>query len=187
MICFPINNVPKIEKIGVYAVHNKVNDKYYIGSAFNLYVRLSQYERNWRIRNSLLETRKIDEDFIKYGWNNFEFIILETFESGTIKYEELYQKEKEYAIKYNSIYPNGYNTIYPAPTNSKRYGQPIICQTTDETKGKRKEHNKQFTVISWQMKKSDVEKLNRLVADSHKSRNAYIVDLLDKEVFGNIQ
>ena len=35
---------PKVEKIGIYAIRNKKNNKYYIGAASNIAARLEKHE-----------------------------------------------------------------------------------------------------------------------------------------------
>lgn len=184
MICFPLTNIPKIEKIGIYAVHNKINDKYYIGSAFNVYSRLLQHERDLRLRDRLTVTGKISEDYKKYGKDNFEFIILETFENGLL-YEELYKKEREYAVKYNAIHPYGYNTWMPAPTNSGKCGQPIRCHSTDELIAKRKEYNKNFTTLTCRIKESDMIKFKNRVKAENKSVNQALREFIIAEIEKN--
>ena len=32
--------IPEVRKVGVYAIHNKENNKYYVGSSTNIYNRI---------------------------------------------------------------------------------------------------------------------------------------------------
>ena len=67
-----IIEVPDVEAVGVYAIHNRKNDKYYVGSSVNIKTRLKTHQRNMeKLQGSNL---KIDEDL-----KNFEFIVLKTF------------------------------------------------------------------------------------------------------------
>lgn len=47
----------------------------------------------------------------KYGWDNFEHLILEEVSANSKKelQEKLSRKEQEYIYKYNTLAPNGYN------------------------------------------------------------------------------
>ena len=73
-----IIEVPDVEAVGVYAIHNKKNDKYYIGSSVNVKTRLKTHQRNMeKLQGSNL---KMDEDLKTFeDLENFEFIVLKTF------------------------------------------------------------------------------------------------------------
>ena len=84
----------------VYVHINKINDKRYVGQTNNI-------ERRWRsngvdYKNSLYFYNAIQ----KYGWNNFEHIILK----DNLTKEEADKWEKYYIDFYHSRYnENGYN------------------------------------------------------------------------------
>lgn len=173
MTFFSINDIPKIEKVGVYAIRCKATDKYYIGSAFNVYARLITHSRSIRLHNELPVSGKMDEDIKKYGKENIEFAIIKTFENNELKYEELYKKEKEYVIKYNSIFPNGYNTYLPSLTNSKKIGTPVKAITTEETKRKVQEYIKE-TTIKCDLPSSYIKKFRQYAKSQGTTANALL-------------
>ena len=74
------------------------NNKSYIGSTNDLQKRKEQHRLN--------ETCKFGRAIEKYGYDKFEFTILETIKYG--EKHELYELENSYIIKHNSII-NGYN------------------------------------------------------------------------------
>lgn len=112
---FDLGDIPEIQKVGVYAIHNKTNDKYYVGSTTNLYHRFSLYYRSFIEGCGI--NRKMDEDFKSCEqFCDFEIIIIEEFENNEITNLQLRRKEWEYIKKYNAI-DNGYNTYMPSIGN----------------------------------------------------------------------
>ena len=90
----------------IYMYENKINKKVYIGKTI---------DEVKRIKSHLYESRKTSNKFYnavrKYGWENFEYIIVDRFESSS-KEElntELSNLEIFYIKKFDSI-KNGYNT-----------------------------------------------------------------------------
>lgn len=90
--------IPECEKIGIYAIRNTKNNRMYIGSSKNIKQRTQQHRR------MLLDlhgcNNKIREDIRKKSdLKNIEFIVMKTFESGTItkqKKEQLSEDDIEY-------------------------------------------------------------------------------------------
>ena len=82
----------------VYMHNNKINNKKYIGQTCNIEKRWEyngcHYENSFKFYNAL----------IKYGWNNFDHIILKE----NLSLEEANFWESYYINYYNSI-ENGYN------------------------------------------------------------------------------
>ena len=74
------------------------NNKSYIGSTNNIKERKEQHKTN--------QTCKFGRAIEKYGYDKFEFIILETIQYG--EKQELYELGNTYIIKHNNI-TNGYN------------------------------------------------------------------------------
>ena len=99
-------NIPQVQKIGIYAIRNKSNNKYYIGSSVNVYNRMLTHAR------SILRYGGISihmaKDLKKKDYKNLEFIVLKTFEDGVITDGELRDKEWEMILKYQS-HISGYN------------------------------------------------------------------------------
>ena len=84
---------------GIYLITNRVNNKQYIGQSVNIYYRWKQYKYNYKTGNSLLY-----KDMQQYGFENFEFKIIEKCHVSLLN-----EKEKYYIKKYNTLIPNGYN------------------------------------------------------------------------------
>lgn len=66
-----INNIPNIS--GIYLFRNKINNKVYIGQANDIHIRFNQHKN--QINDGLYFHRAL----LKYGYNNFEYYILESF------------------------------------------------------------------------------------------------------------
>lgn len=82
----------------VYVHINKINGKAYVGQSVNI-------EERWRSNGKNYEgCPKFYRAIKKYGWDNFEHILIEQ----NLLREEADQKEKEFIEKYNSI-KAGYN------------------------------------------------------------------------------
>lgn len=100
-------NAPKYA--GIYYFKNKINGKYYIGQAVKLRKRLLSHINNYHgDRYSHLAIYKA---FKKYGLENFELGILDTFTEALTKETKakLDVLEKKYIQQYNSYGATGYN------------------------------------------------------------------------------
>ena len=110
-------------KSGIYKILNKINGKFYIGSAVNL-------ERRWKKHKYELNTQTHVNPYLQKAWNkywniSFELIVLEYCEK-----DKLLERE-QYWLDFTKCYDDkiGYNILkFSASTfGSKR---------TDETKAK---------------------------------------------------
>ena len=82
----------------IYMHKNKINSKIYIGQSCNLNIRWHPI--------SYKDCSYFYNAIQKYGWDNFEHIILE----DSLSIEEADQKEKYYIEKYNTLNRDyGYN------------------------------------------------------------------------------
>lgn len=90
---------------GIYKIVNTKNSKVYIG-----YASISLGDRRDShfacLRNGYHFNKKLQEDFDKYGEENFSFEVVEVIEDKDI--DTFKEKEKFYIEKYNSI-EEGYN------------------------------------------------------------------------------
>jgi group I intron endonuclease len=87
--------------IGIYAIKNIKNNKYYIGQSLHV-------ERRWIEHKSELNNNRHTNRHLQFSWNKngseqFEFILLEE-----CLLEELDTKEKYWIREFNS-YEGGYN------------------------------------------------------------------------------
>jgi group I intron endonuclease len=89
---------------GIYKIVNKINNKIYVGQAFNLYDRW-KYGHIWSLKNNRHSNIHLQKSYNKYGEDNFYFEIIEE-----CTLEELNEKEI-YWISYfkSSIRLYGYN------------------------------------------------------------------------------
>lgn len=81
--------------IGIYKITNKLNGKSYIGQSIHCGKRLDEHCKGGQL---------IDEIIQLEGIENFTFEILKE-----VNEEELSYWEDYYIMKYNSLFPNGYN------------------------------------------------------------------------------
>jgi group I intron endonuclease len=89
----------------IYKIMNKSNNKIYIGQTTrNLNKRIYEYKK--ALNSESFYNKILQNSFKKYGWNNFEFTIIDT----AISLFDLNEKEIYYINKYNSRDKNlGYN------------------------------------------------------------------------------
>lgn len=66
----------KLNKSGVYKITNKVNGKFYIGSATNFYHRF--YTHLWGLNNNKHYNKYLQKSWNKYGESSFKFEALAT-------------------------------------------------------------------------------------------------------------
>lgn len=95
---------------GIYALHNIINDKYYIGRAKILRKRLQAHMLQVNKENTKYPIYKA---ILKYGAGNFELLILEEYDANNPDIERILDDaEKFYIKKYNSYGSTGYNQTY---------------------------------------------------------------------------
>lgn len=90
-----------MKKYIIYRHLNKINGKSYIGQT------CQKPSERWRKGNGYVSSTKFWNAIKKYGWDNFDHIILETNLSG----EEANNREKYWIEYFNSV-ENGYNLSY---------------------------------------------------------------------------
>lgn len=94
---------------GIYKITNKINGKVYIGESLDIL-------RRWREHKETLEDNKhsnykLQEEYNKYGIDNFEFNIVSVLNDDISHFSDKYillVYEYYYILKYNSI-KSGYN------------------------------------------------------------------------------
>ena len=126
----------------VYIHKNKINGKVYVG------LTKQKPENRWRFGMGYKTQPKFFRAILKYGWDNFEHIIIYT---GLTEYEAS-KKEKELIIKYDS-YNNGYNadlggsTTNHSPATLEKMRQSMTGKKhTQETKNKISQSKNQYKI-----------------------------------------
>lgn len=91
-----------------------INNKSYIGQSINPHRRFGAHLSRART-GDFSPKQELYKDILKYGENNFILEILEWTENYDLK-------EQEYIIKFNTIYPNGYNILPGGNVQPHYYG-----------------------------------------------------------------
>ena len=125
-----IIQVPDVKKVGVYAIHNKITGKYYVGSSSNVNSRLKTHRSN--IEKLYGSNMKMDEDLkTEDDIKNFEFLILETFNDYEITETKLRERESFYIRNYN-----GYNVSGRNPYINGYFGENELLTSKKISYGK---------------------------------------------------
>lgn len=90
--------------VGIYKITNLINKKVYIGQSINIEKRFIAHKSVYKNYKAHNYEYPLYRAMRKYGFENFQFEILE---ECSIK--DLDEKEKYYIKYYNSKLPNGYN------------------------------------------------------------------------------
>lgn len=86
---------------GIYGIHNKITDKWYIGQSINIENRFKHHK--WGLISGYHFNRHLLHSWQQYGQSAFEFLVIEECEKSVLN-----DREKHWIKKYNSI-KNGYN------------------------------------------------------------------------------
>ena len=137
----------------IYRILNKITQKCYIGESKCLNIN-----RRWNQHKKTIENNKgycpaLRDAVIKYGIENFIFnVIIVCFDDDRFKYE------KEFIIKYNSVFPNGYNLTNGGEGGGGFQGK----KHSEEVKNKIKNTLKQKYIDNPELKKQLSER-NKIV------------------------
>lgn len=110
---------------GIYCIINKVNKKFYIGSAKNIKQRWYTHKRD--LRNNKHKNKYLQDAWSQYKEESFEFIILEYAEPSS-----LIECEQKWIDKFDTS-KNGYN-ICPIAGNTT--GKLLSDETKDKIRQK---------------------------------------------------
>ena len=98
-----LNSIP--EKPGIYVWYNKINNKCYVGQAINLYNRIKQHLKSYKVNS---QHKLLYYAINKYGIENFEVLIVKTLVPSEDIKEQLDNLEQFYINRYNCL-NCGYN------------------------------------------------------------------------------
>ncbi len=103
---------------GIYSIHNKINNKKYIGHSKNITYRWYHHLNN--LMNNNHPNYKLQEDFNTYGLNAFNFSILKLIEGK----DNLILKEQEYLNLLD--FDNNYNLFNSSINNIQREEKKFV-------------------------------------------------------------
>lgn len=160
-----------MNKIGIYQIVNKVNQKRYIGSSIRLNGRKKRHfsELNCNVHHS----QALQRAYNKYGKENFHFFILEYCEA-----DKLLEREQYYL-----------DTLKPEYNICKTAGNCLGKITTNETKQKMKESSKKYWDKIGRSHKDKIKIIreqNSLIRQQKKDRNLQIIEDLKSGIRQNI-
>jgi group I intron endonuclease len=95
------NDTTKRKIVGIYGLRNKITNKWYVGQSVDIIKRL---EIDYK-KMKCIGQPKIYNALLKYGYNEFDKIILEECESK----QEILNEKEIYWMKYYDSIKNGYN------------------------------------------------------------------------------
>lgn len=86
---------------GIYKIENLINHKSYIGQSVDIYGRW--YDHKWELNNNKHKNQHLLRSWNKYGYENFEFTIIEECDKSKLNEREIYW------IDYYKSFDIGYN------------------------------------------------------------------------------
>jgi len=93
---------------GIYFIHCKGNDKYYIGSSLKVKSRITEHKR--QLRKDCHFNKYLQRAWNKYSKDMFEFDIIKIFDNNITLFQ-LREIEGQYIKKYDSFLPHGFNIV----------------------------------------------------------------------------
>ena len=118
--------------IGIYCIHNTVNDKRYIGKSINIEQRLATHKSSLKKEKTKDVNRHLYHAVQKYGIDAFSFLILETCEE--INDAILADLEIFYMDKFLSCdREHGYNLRRDSSTSSTVHDETRLLQSMANT------------------------------------------------------
>ena len=141
-------------KSNIYVFTNKINGKQYVGQTINIEERYKQHRKDAKNENkNSIFYRAIR----KYGFDNFEFKVVET----DIDISKIHEREKFWIKELNTKSPNGYNlTDGGEGTFGYRH--------TEEAKKKMSELKKGMKLSPEQIERLRRGNIGRKLSEEHK-------------------
>ncbi len=164
----------KKECCGIYGLKCKANNKWYVGQSANIPRRLKYYER-------LLckKQPKIYHALLKYGYGEFDVVILETCENNKSIMDE---KEREWIARYDSI-DKGYNTRQGG--TSGRHSKESVKKIAAYRLGKKWSDDERKKISDGNRRAQASEEYKKKISDSWKLRRIAGVSAETKEKMRN--
>lgn len=124
----------KYDNCGIYIIKNKINGKFYVGSASNVTRRWQGHK--YTLNRNINPCTRLQNAWNKYGENNFEFILLEKIEFTTNNKEEikiiLEEREQLYLDSLDAVNKDkGYN-VCPVAGSSLGRRSKSATKTKEE-------------------------------------------------------
>lgn len=170
-----------LKRCGIYAIRNKINNKYYIGKSINIYERIRQHI------NKLNKTSKdsnfhLNKSWFKYGQDNFEYIILEDVElnDNLLKQQELYWilklKSNQREFGYNLRLDSETKCIFTEETKQRMSkGTLLYYKNNPEALKEIGKKSKKF----W---KENPEIKSQMAKNVSKAKHKYKIQQFDKQM-----
>ena len=152
-----------MKNIGIYQIKNKINNKSYIGSSSRLKLRWNRHLTD--LKCNVHHSLALQRAFHKYGYDNFEFIILENCEES-----KLLEKEQYYL-----------DTLNPKYNICKIAGNCAGVKHSIETIEKRRNsliklwENKELKTTHSKYGRSKKKEQNTLIRQQKEQRNLQII------------
>jgi len=109
----------RIKTIGIYSIHNKINDKRYIGCSVDILYRYAAHMNS--LKHNLHYNNNLQADYNEYMKECFELEILEVCTK-----KELREKETQYIAKYNTLNSEfGYNLKFGGRRTVEIISKPL--------------------------------------------------------------
>lgn len=86
--------------IAIYGIFNKINNKVYIGQSINVDSRISEHQ--WMLSKGIHTNSYLQNDWDKYGKDNFEFCILEVLPNDCTS-SLRFTKESQWIANYGGV------------------------------------------------------------------------------------
>lgn len=109
---------------GIYKIVNKVNGKYYIGSSESIYRRWNHHQKD--LRAGCHYNNHLQRAWNKYGYENFEFVIIKKCDNDI-----LLQEEQKYLDECKLEPKNVYNQTFLAGGGNLNQGKYFIHKNNE--------------------------------------------------------
>ena len=170
---------------GIYSIRNKENNKRYVGESLDIAIRFKEHKES--LKQNKHHSYKLQNDYNKYGVNNFEFEILEVAYQ-TENLDTIY-KLKMHLIYLESLYVKKFNSIddgYNCEDTLELVLKGDKTINTDKDRYYLKQYIKKQNIINenfeykdrkYNESKKDNKRLrNKRIYNKNKSKNLYYIE-----------